>query len=68
MADDFRYHIDHHGSLVRPPELLAARAGGDPLALAAAEDQAVIAVAHLQRLPQPGRTRRRALPSAAAGR
>ena len=49
MADDFRYHIDHHGSLVRPPELLAARAGGDPLALAAAEDQAVIAVAHLQR-------------------
>jgi 5-methyltetrahydropteroyltriglutamate--homocysteine methyltransferase len=31
MADDFRYHIDHHGSLVRPPELLAARAGGDPL-------------------------------------
>jgi hypothetical protein len=30
MADDFRYHIDHHGSLVRPAELLAARASGDP--------------------------------------
>ncbi len=49
MADDFRYHIDHHGSLVRPPELLAARAGGDPGALAAAEEQAVIAAVHLQR-------------------
>jgi methionine synthase II (cobalamin-independent) len=49
MADDFRYHIDHHGSLVRPPELLAARAGGDPLGLAAAEEQAVNAVTHLQR-------------------
>ncbi len=35
MADDFRYHIDHHGSLVRPAELLAARASGDPQALAA---------------------------------
>lgn len=49
MADDFRYHIDHHGSLVRPAELLAARASGDPQALAAAEDQAVIAAAHMQR-------------------
>jgi 5-methyltetrahydropteroyltriglutamate--homocysteine methyltransferase len=49
MADDFRYHIDHHGSLVRPPELLAARASGDPGTLAAAEEQAVIAVAHTQR-------------------
>jgi 5-methyltetrahydropteroyltriglutamate--homocysteine methyltransferase len=49
MADDFRYHIDHHGSLVRPAELMAARAGGDPLGLAAAEEQAVSAVAHLQR-------------------
>jgi hypothetical protein len=28
MADDFGYHIDHHGSLVRPPQLLAARAAG----------------------------------------
>jgi hypothetical protein len=25
--------IDPHGSLVRPPGLVAARAGGDPLAL-----------------------------------
>jgi hypothetical protein len=33
MAGDFRYHIDRHGSLVRPPGLVAARAGGDPLAL-----------------------------------
>ncbi len=49
MADDFRYHIDHHGSLVRPPELLAARASGDPETLAAAEKQAVIAAAHMQR-------------------
>ena len=49
MADDFRYHIDHHGSLVRPPELLAAQAGGDAAALAAAEEQAVIAAAHTQR-------------------
>ena len=22
MADDYRYHIDHHGSLVRPPALI----------------------------------------------
>jgi 5-methyltetrahydropteroyltriglutamate--homocysteine methyltransferase len=49
MADDFRYHIDHHGSLVRPLELLAARRGGDPQALAAAQEQAVIAAAHTQR-------------------
>jgi methionine synthase II (cobalamin-independent) len=49
MADDFRYHIDHHGSLVRPAELLAARASGDPQALATAEEQAVIAAAHTQR-------------------
>jgi methionine synthase II (cobalamin-independent) len=49
MADDFRYHIDHHGSLVRPPRLLAARAGGDPRELAAAEEQAASAVAHQQR-------------------
>ena len=51
MADDFGYHIDHHGSLVRPPELLAARGSGDPAALAAAEEQAIVAVAHhLRRL------------------
>jgi 5-methyltetrahydropteroyltriglutamate--homocysteine methyltransferase len=49
MADDYRYHIDHHGGLVRPPELLAARASGDAELLAAAEEQAVIAAAHMQR-------------------
>lgn len=51
MADDFGYHIDHHGSLVRPADLLAARADGDPAALAAAQQQAAVAVAHrLRRL------------------
>jgi len=49
MADDFGYHIDHHGSLVRPPELLAARASGDPAVLAAAEEEAAVAAAHAQR-------------------
>ena len=50
MADDFKYHIDHHGSLVRPAALLAARAGGlSGEALAAVEEEAVDAVAHLQR-------------------
>ena len=49
MADDFGYHIDHHGSLVRPPELLAARASGDPVALATAQEEAAVAVAHVQR-------------------
>lgn len=52
MADDFGYHIDHHGSLVRPAALLATRAaglGGD--ALAAATDAAVVTLAHeLRRL------------------
>ena len=49
MADDFKYHIDHHGSLVRPTGLLAARAGGDAGALAAAETEAVAAVSHALR-------------------
>ena len=50
MADDFKYHIDHHGSLVRPPALLAARAAGlSGEALAATVEQAVEAAAHLQR-------------------
>jgi len=49
MADDFGYHIDHHGSLVRPAELMAARAGGDAAALAAAVEHAVAAVARAQR-------------------
>jgi 5-methyltetrahydropteroyltriglutamate--homocysteine methyltransferase len=52
MADDFGYHIDHHGSLVRPPALLAARASGmDAGALAAVTDEAVVTLAHeLRRL------------------
>ncbi|HLH81765.1 MAG TPA: hypothetical protein VKV38_00730 [Trebonia sp.] len=52
MADDFGYHIDHHGSLVRPPALLAARASGmGGEALAAVQDEAVTALAHeLRRL------------------
>jgi 5-methyltetrahydropteroyltriglutamate--homocysteine methyltransferase len=49
MADDFRYHIDHHGSLVRPAGLRAARSAGEPEALAAAEAEAVIAALHMQR-------------------
>jgi methionine synthase II (cobalamin-independent) len=49
VADDFKYHIDHHGSLVRPTGLLAARAGGDAGALAAAETEAVAAVSHALR-------------------
>jgi len=49
MADDFRYHIDHHGSLVRPAGLRAAQAAGEPEALAAAEEEAVIAALHMQR-------------------
>ena len=50
MADDFKYHIDHHGSLVRPPALLAARAAGlSGEALAATEEDAVETAAHLQR-------------------
>jgi len=50
MADDFKYHIDHHGSLVRPAALLAARAAGlSGDALAATVEEAVEAAAHLQR-------------------
>jgi 5-methyltetrahydropteroyltriglutamate--homocysteine methyltransferase len=51
MADDFGYHIDHHGSLVRPASLLAARASLNGDALAAATDEAVVTLAHeLRRL------------------
>jgi methionine synthase II (cobalamin-independent) len=51
MADDFGYHIDHHGSLVRPASLLAARAALSGEALAAATDEAVVTLAHeLRRL------------------
>src|SRR6266702_3975427 len=49
VADDYKYHIDHHGSLVRPTGLLAARTGDDPAALAAAETEAVAAVSHALR-------------------
>ncbi|MHA5052557.1 methionine synthase II (cobalamin-independent)-like protein [Streptomyces sp. SD15] len=49
MADTFNYRIDHHGSLVRPSELLAARAAGDPEALHAAEVKAVEEAVVLQR-------------------
>jgi hypothetical protein len=49
VADDFKYHIDHHGSLVRPSGLLAARTGDDPVALAAAETEAAAAVSHALR-------------------
>ncbi|MGW2520237.1 methionine synthase II (cobalamin-independent)-like protein [Streptomyces sp. NPDC001617] len=51
MADTFNYRIDHHGSLVRPAELTAARAGGDPQALREAELRAVQeAVAYQRKL------------------
>jgi methionine synthase II (cobalamin-independent) len=51
MADDYGYHIDHHGSLVRPASLLAAQASLAGEALAAATDEAVVALAHsLRRL------------------
>ncbi|MGW1748380.1 methionine synthase II (cobalamin-independent)-like protein [Streptomyces sp. NPDC002092] len=51
MADTFNYRIDHHGSLVRPAELTAARASGDPQALLEAELRAVQeAVAYQRRL------------------
>lgn len=49
MADTFNYRIDHHGSLVRPAELVAARAAGDPEALRAAETRAVEEAVALQR-------------------
>lgn len=50
MADDFGYHIDHHGSLVRPDPLLAARtAGASAGSLAAAADEAAVVAAHLLR-------------------
>jgi len=51
MADDYGYHIDHHGSLVRPSALLAARAGGDAAVIEAAEQAAAVSLAHeLRRL------------------
>jgi methionine synthase II (cobalamin-independent) len=49
MADDYGYHIDHHGSLVRPAELLAARASGDAAAIGAAEREAAVSLARALR-------------------
>ncbi|MEU0114412.1 methionine synthase II (cobalamin-independent)-like protein [Streptomyces bobili] len=49
MADTFNYRIDHHGSLVRPAALTAARAAGDPEALREAELKAVEEAVALQR-------------------
>ncbi len=54
MADTYKFRIDHHGSLIRPPELLAARARyhareiGDG-ELRAAEDKAIAEAVRLQR-------------------
>ena len=59
MADDYKYHIDHHGSLVRPPGLDAGDASAADASAAAAVTTAavttaavttaVVAAAHLQR-------------------
>ncbi|MFI7349484.1 methionine synthase II (cobalamin-independent)-like protein [Streptomyces sp. NPDC049936] len=49
MADTFNYRIDHHGSLVRPAGLTAARVAGDPEALREAETAAVEEAVALQR-------------------
>ncbi|GAA2614716.1 uroporphyrinogen decarboxylase/cobalamine-independent methonine synthase family protein [Paractinoplanes durhamensis] len=54
MADTFKFRIDHHGSLVRPAELLAARqrrAAGEISAeeLRAAEDAAIAEAVRMQR-------------------
>ncbi|MFF5078162.1 hypothetical protein ACFY36_14010 [Actinoplanes sp. NPDC000266] len=48
MADTYKFRIDHHGSLVRPPELLEARRRDDP-GLRAVEDEAIAAVVRDQR-------------------
>ncbi|BCY12368.1 hypothetical protein [Actinoplanes sp. L3-i22] len=48
MADTFKFRIDHHGSLVRPPELLAARAVNAP-GLRAIEDAAIAEAVRRQR-------------------
>jgi 5-methyltetrahydropteroyltriglutamate--homocysteine methyltransferase len=54
VADDFKYHIDHAGGLVRPAALLDARrgwAGGrlDEAGLARVADEAIAEVAMMQR-------------------
>lgn len=48
MADNFKFRIDHHGSLVRPPEVLAARAANAE-DLRAIEDAAIAEVVRRQR-------------------
>ena len=54
MADDFKYHIDHHAGLIVPPTLVDARAAhgrgelGEP-ELREAEDQAVREALRAQR-------------------
>ncbi|ROO84742.1 5-methyltetrahydropteroyltriglutamate--homocysteine methyltransferase [Actinocorallia herbida] len=54
MADTFKYRIDHHGSLIRPAEVLAARARHaagelDAAGLRAAEDAAIAEAVRFQR-------------------
>jgi 5-methyltetrahydropteroyltriglutamate--homocysteine methyltransferase len=49
VADDFKYHIDHHGSLVRPAPLVSAWASGNAAELEAAETEAAAGTAHALR-------------------
>lgn len=49
MADDFKYHIHHHASLVVPAELAQARTAGDEEALAQAVESAIADVLLRQR-------------------
>jgi len=63
MADDFGYHIDHHGSLVRPASLLAARAGLSGDALAAANRRSGHHARPRTAPPDAERDERRAVPA-----
>jgi 5-methyltetrahydropteroyltriglutamate--homocysteine methyltransferase len=54
MADTYKFRIDHHGSLIRPAEVMVARqrhAAGelDDAGLRTVEDQAIAAAVKLQR-------------------
>lgn len=49
MADDFKYHIDHHARLIPPIELVEARAAGDETKLREAEETAIAATLLAQR-------------------
>jgi 5-methyltetrahydropteroyltriglutamate--homocysteine methyltransferase len=54
MADDFKYHIDHHSTLISPAELVEARTAKargkiDAEALRAQEDQAITQSLRTQR-------------------